>query len=94
MGVYNLLPDKYSAGRPVWKHCDRDAYLHVPNGFNVWSVRSCINYDDLYILSAAAGDIRPDSQRNILNNIDGVKSWRYWDGGRATECDQIKMSCN
>ena len=93
VGVYNLLPDKYSAGRPVWKHCDREAYLHVPNGFNVWSVRSCVNDDDLYILSAAAGDMRPDSHRNTWSNRRGVKTWSYYD--RVwTACSKIDISCN
>ena len=93
IGVYDLLPSKYSAGRPVFKHSTRKLFLLVPNGLSQWEVRSSSVNGDTYICSAAAGDMRPDSHRNT-NNLEAVNFWRYKAGKQLIQCQEIKLSCN
>ena len=92
LGVFDVVPGKYSAGRPVYKN-NAGRYLMVKNEFTTFSV-----WDDAEKrIRAGKGDegtrgIRSDSAPTCVSDLMG-HGWQFAEGEEWVEDDTISAIC-
>ena len=73
MGVYRRVEQLYLRGRPVYKHRDRDGYIHNGCKTGRWVIGSDYNVCGVWLQSAENGKVRIE--------ILGL-NWQYKDGDK------------